>query len=77
MIEEHIEDALAKGAIDSTPDNESFHASHGDGNFVYPRLLTNVDHTMLVMTDETFGPVGFSRDRLFTAKLTDSRSFPS
>lgn len=56
-IEEHIEDALAKGAKDVTPENESFSNPPLKGNFVKPTLLVNVDHTMRVMTEETFGPV--------------------
>jgi acyl-CoA reductase-like NAD-dependent aldehyde dehydrogenase len=56
-IEAHIKDALDKGAKDVTPDNESFQSPPSDGNYVKPTLLTNVDHTMVVMTEETFGPV--------------------
>jgi acyl-CoA reductase-like NAD-dependent aldehyde dehydrogenase len=57
MIESHIQDALDKGAKDSTPENESFNSPPTDGNFVKPTLLTNVNHGMTVMTEETFGPV--------------------
>ncbi|KAF5123652.1 4,4'-diaponeurosporen-aldehyde dehydrogenase [Metarhizium anisopliae] len=56
-IESHIKDALDKGAKDATPDNESFNNPPPKGNFVKPTLLTGVDHTMTVMTEETFGPV--------------------
>jgi acyl-CoA reductase-like NAD-dependent aldehyde dehydrogenase len=57
-IEAHIKDALDKGAKDETPDNESFKKpSPETGNWVPPTLLTNVNHDMLVMKDETFGPV--------------------
>lgn len=56
-IDEHIKDALGKGAKDATPENESFNSPPPKGNFVKPTLLTNVDHTMRVMTEETFGPV--------------------
>ncbi|OAA47675.1 betaine aldehyde dehydrogenase 2 [Metarhizium rileyi] len=56
-IESHIKDALDKGAKDVTPDNESFSNPPPRGNFVKPTLLTGVDHTMTVMTEETFGPV--------------------
>ncbi|KAG4424696.1 hypothetical protein IFR04_002229 [Cadophora malorum] len=56
-IEAHIKDALDKGAKDATPDNESFTSPPPDGNYVKPTLLTNVTHEMLVMTEETFGPV--------------------
>jgi acyl-CoA reductase-like NAD-dependent aldehyde dehydrogenase len=56
-IESHIKDALEKGAKDATPENASFESPPSDGNFVKPTLLTNVDHNMTVMTEETFGPV--------------------
>lgn len=56
-IEAHIKDALDKGAKDATPENESFSNPPPKGNFVKPTLLTNVDHSMKVMTEETFGPV--------------------
>lgn len=56
-IEAHIKDALDKGAKDATPDNNSFKSPPSEGNFVKPTLLTNVDHSMTVMTEETFGPV--------------------
>lgn len=56
-IESHISDALAKGAKDATPENETFANPPAKGNFVKPTLLTGVDHSMTVMTEETFGPV--------------------
>lgn len=56
-IEGHIKDALDKGATNATPENETFSKLPDRGNFVVPTLLTNVDHSMTVMKDETFGPV--------------------
>ncbi|POR33038.1 Succinate-semialdehyde dehydrogenase [NADP(+)] [Tolypocladium paradoxum] len=56
-IEAHIKDALDKGAKDATPENASFKTPPPAGNFVKPRLLTGVDHSMTIMTEETFGPV--------------------
>ncbi|KAF1955854.1 aldehyde dehydrogenase [Byssothecium circinans] len=56
-IQAHVKDAVEKGAKDVTPDNESFKSPPADGNFVAPTLLTNVNHDMAVMTEETFGPV--------------------
>lgn len=56
-IQAHIKDALAKGAKDATPENESFSNPPPKGNFVKPTLLTGVTHEMAVMTEETFGPV--------------------
>ena len=56
-IEAHIQDALDKGATNPTPENATFANLPGTGNFVVPTLLTNVNHSMTVMKDETFGPV--------------------
>ena len=56
-IEDHIKDALEKGAKDATPKNSSFESPPPDGNFVKPTLLINLDHSMAVMREETFGPV--------------------
>lgn len=53
-VQEHIDDALAKGAKifaqSKCPQNIK-------GNFMPCTVLTDVNHTMLVMNDETFGPV--------------------
>ncbi|MGJ3230869.1 MAG: aldehyde dehydrogenase family protein [Oceanicaulis sp.] len=54
IIAAQIEDARAKGAI--------VHAggeieTHGGGRWLRPTVLSGVDHSMTVMTQETFGPV--------------------
>jgi acyl-CoA reductase-like NAD-dependent aldehyde dehydrogenase len=54
VVKEHIQDAVARGArilcggtsFDSLP-----------GYFIRPTVLTDVDHSMKIMTEETFGPV--------------------
>lgn len=56
-IEGHIGDALAKGAIDVTPDSPGLNTLPKLGSYIKPRVLTNVSHNMLVMREETFGPV--------------------
>jgi succinate-semialdehyde dehydrogenase/glutarate-semialdehyde dehydrogenase len=69
-VKSHIHDAQTKGA----------QILHGGGNtsslpgyFLQPTLLNHVDHTMTIMTEETFGPVlpimGFStpEEALFLA----------
>ena len=53
----HIAEAISKGAKDETPVNASFENFPPEGNYVKPTLLTGVNHSMKVMTDETFGPV--------------------
>jgi acyl-CoA reductase-like NAD-dependent aldehyde dehydrogenase len=51
-IEAHVNDALAKGAKALTGGKRG----PGPGRFYEPTVLVDVDHTMEVMTDETFGP---------------------
>ena len=54
LVEQQISDAVAKGAQVVTGGQRQ----HGKkGLFLEPTLLTGVDHSMLVMTEETFGPV--------------------
>jgi succinate-semialdehyde dehydrogenase/glutarate-semialdehyde dehydrogenase len=52
-VEEHIADALARGARVAC--GGSRHAL--GGTFFQPTILTDVDSTMLVAREETFGPV--------------------
>lgn len=54
VIERHLADAVAKGAIVHCGGTVE---RHGGGYWCLPTVLTNVDHTMLVMTAETFGPI--------------------
>ncbi|CAH7683321.1 putative succinate semialdehyde dehydrogenase [Phakopsora pachyrhizi] len=56
-IEAQIEEAIRAGAVDATPENKTFKNPPPDGNFVKPTLLLNVNHSMKIMTEETFGPV--------------------
>jgi acyl-CoA reductase-like NAD-dependent aldehyde dehydrogenase len=53
-VQEHIDDALAKGAKifaqSKVPQNTK-------GNFMPCMVLTDVNHDMLAMKDETFGPI--------------------
>ena len=54
IVENHVKDAAARGARilsgGRRPDNLK-------GYFYKPTVLVDVDHSMQVMTDETFGPV--------------------
>jgi len=52
IVKDHLEDAIAKGAqvLTGGPDAIS-------GSYIQPTVLTNVDHRMKIMTEETFGPV--------------------
>ncbi|KAJ5770426.1 uncharacterized protein N7511_002477 [Penicillium nucicola] len=52
-----IDDAVKKGAKNETPTNETFENLPPNGNYVKPTLLTGANHEMVVMKEETFGPV--------------------
>lgn len=53
IVERHVEDAKAKGARVLVGGERGAH----DGGYWYePTVLVDVDHTMLAMTEETFGP---------------------
>jgi succinate-semialdehyde dehydrogenase/glutarate-semialdehyde dehydrogenase len=53
-VREHVDEALARGAAmyaqSACPEDSA-------GNFLPAMVLTDVDHTMRVMREETFGPV--------------------
>jgi acyl-CoA reductase-like NAD-dependent aldehyde dehydrogenase len=50
IIERHLEDACAKGA-------RILNGGQRDGMFFEPTVLVDVDHSMLLMREETFGPL--------------------
>jgi len=52
----HIAEALRKGAT-ALIDESLFPASKVGTPYLAPQILTGVDHSMLVMTEETFAPV--------------------
>jgi acyl-CoA reductase-like NAD-dependent aldehyde dehydrogenase len=52
IVEEHVNDAVKKGARVLA----GGHRVQGDGSFFEPTVLTGVDHGMEIMTEETFGP---------------------
>ncbi len=49
VVTEHVRDAVAKGATVVS-------GGERDGAFFAPTVLTGVDHSMLAMREETFGP---------------------
>jgi acyl-CoA reductase-like NAD-dependent aldehyde dehydrogenase/choline dehydrogenase-like flavoprotein len=53
LIESHVRDAVAKGARVITGGKR---AAGVAGRFFEPTVLADVDHTMLCMSEETFGP---------------------
>ena len=54
IVESHVSDAIAKGARIATGGNR---LNDTGGWFHEPTVMINVDHTMELMTEETFGPV--------------------
>lgn len=51
-IKEHIKEAVDRGA------KRNINFQNQDiGNYLFPEVLTNVDHSMTIMREETFGPV--------------------
>ena len=53
LLESHVADAVAKGATLRT----GGHRIDKPGNGFEPTVLTEVDHRMLLMRDESFGPI--------------------
>ena len=54
IIESHISDATEKGAKVLTGGEIE---THGGGKWIRPTVIKDVDHSMKLMIDETFGPV--------------------
>jgi acyl-CoA reductase-like NAD-dependent aldehyde dehydrogenase len=52
IVRDHVQDAIDKGAQVLLGGK----AAEGPGQFFEPTVLTGVDHTMKIMTEETFGP---------------------
>ena len=52
IVKDHLEDAIKKGAKVHTGGPDAI-----SGNYIQPTVLTDVEHGMKVMSDETFGPV--------------------
>ena len=52
IIKDHVEDARQKGAKVLTGGRQA----PGPGRFYEPTVLVDVDHSMKIMTEETFGP---------------------
>ncbi len=52
IVEDHVQDALDKGARALT----GGHRGKGAGHYFEPTVLVDVDHTMKIMREETFGP---------------------
>ncbi|CAM0137611.1 unnamed protein product [Umbelopsis sp. WA50703] len=56
-VREQIHDAVSKGAKTLIDTGKLFAADKAGTAYVGPQILVDVDHSMKVMQDETFGPV--------------------
>ena len=56
-VENHVEDALSRGAKLLIGGNRRKDNEFSKGFFFEPTVLSNVTHDMLIMREETFGPV--------------------
>ena len=76
-ISEHIKDAEAKGAVNLTPKLVFSEGVRLGETFVRPELLAECDHSMRIMTEETFGPtipvMRVSNDEEAVKLMNDSR----
>jgi acyl-CoA reductase-like NAD-dependent aldehyde dehydrogenase len=54
IVDEHLDDAVAKGAVIRTGGKSQ---NLGGGLYMRPTVLTGVTHDMKIMQEETFGPV--------------------
>ncbi|WP_127480121.1 aldehyde dehydrogenase family protein [Nocardioides pantholopis] len=54
VVAEHVRDAVERGAVVRHGGEVE---EHGGRPYLRPTVLSGVDHTMTVMTEETFGPV--------------------
>jgi acyl-CoA reductase-like NAD-dependent aldehyde dehydrogenase len=74
VVDEHVQDALSSGARAITGGRRR--SDTGGGAFYEPTVLVDVDHTMKVMREETFGPVlpvmAFERDEEAVRLANDS-----
>jgi succinate-semialdehyde dehydrogenase/glutarate-semialdehyde dehydrogenase len=71
IIERHLDDALSKGARLLT-------GGKTQGMFFDPMILTHVDHSMLLMREETFGPlmpIMKVRDEAEAIRLANDNAF--
>ncbi|PHJ42215.1 aldehyde dehydrogenase family protein [Vibrio sp. PID17_43] len=76
FVRSQVEDAISKGAVAHI--NESLFSESKPGTpYLAPQILTNVDHTMRLMTEESFGPVvgiqSVSSDEEAIALMNDSQ----
>jgi len=53
LVEDHVNDAVAKGARALTGGHRG---EQNGGHYFEPTVLVDVDHSMKIMTEETFGP---------------------
>jgi acyl-CoA reductase-like NAD-dependent aldehyde dehydrogenase len=56
FVRGQMEDAISKGAS-PLMDSKDFPADTGDSAYLAPQVFVDVDHSMRLMTEESFGPI--------------------
>ena len=56
-VRDQVKDAVEKGAKPLIDTEQVFPNDKAGTGYVAPQILVNVSHDMLVMTEETFGPI--------------------
>merc|ERR1712218_169565 len=57
FLSKQVNDAMEKGANLIVGDNKGTVDSNGKGRFFKPTLLTDCNHSMSIMKEESFGPI--------------------
>lgn len=74
---QHIDDAVSKGAVLMCGGEILTEGDLGNGNFISPAILTNVNEEMAIAYEETFGPVApiftFQTEEEVLAKANNSK----
>ena len=55
-VQRHVDDAVSRGAVLRCGGKAPVVPGYENGNWYEPTILSDVDHTMLIMREETFGP---------------------
>ena len=75
-VHEQVEDAVAKGAVVRTGGQRAADAALQNGYFYEPTVLSNVDDSMIITAEETFGPVApilsFKTEEEVVARANDT-----
>lgn len=75
-VQQQVDDAVAKGATVLTGGKRATAGELENGYFYEPTILSNVDDSMLIVSEETFGPVApilkFATEQEVVARANDT-----